>query len=187
MLGFAQPGGIADIEAALPAVVLLLGADEVAPNKFVGAYKVYVGHHGDNGARSADLILPAASYAEKHGTYVNLEGRVQRAEKAVFPPGEAREDWAIFRALSDLLGKPLPFDSFHQLHAAMIADYPQLARDGLIDLPWAPPALDAGASGEMRYPIADFYLTNAICRASPTMHACSEELVHGRPLQEAAE
>ena len=187
MLGFAQPGGLSDIEAATPALVLLLGADEVAPNKFVGAYKVYIGHHGDNGARSADLVLPAASYAEKHGTYVNLEGRVQRAEKAVFPPGEAREDWAIFRAVSDLIGRPLPFDSFHQLHAAMIADFPALAQDGLTTLPWAPPALDAKASGELRYSIADYYLTNAVCRASPTMHACSEELVHGRPLQEAAE
>jgi NADH-quinone oxidoreductase subunit G len=187
ILGFAQAGGIDAVDAAAPAVVLLLGADEVAPNKFVGAYKVYIGHHGDNGARSADLILPAAAYAEKHGTFVNLEGRVQRSEKAVFPPGEAREEWAIFRAVSDLLGRPLPFDSFHQLHAAMIADYPQLARDGLIDFGWSPPTLAAKAAGEMRYPIQDFYLTNAICRASPTMHACSEELVHGRPLQEAAE
>ncbi|MEO6361180.1 MAG: NADH-quinone oxidoreductase subunit NuoG [Sphingomicrobium sp.] len=187
VLGYAQKSGIADIEAAAPQVVLLLGADEVAANRFVGAYRVYVGHHGDAGAKSADLVLPAASYAEKHGTYVNLEGRVQRSEKAVFPPGEAREEWAIFRAVSQLVGKALPFDSFDELRAAMIAEYPQLGRDGLIDLPWSPPALDAKAEGPIHYPIADFYLTNAICRNSPTMRTCSDELVVGLPVQEAAE
>jgi NADH-quinone oxidoreductase subunit G len=180
VLGYAQRGGIADIEAAAPQVVLLLGADEVAPDRFPGAFKVYIGHHGDAGAKQADLILPAASYAEKHGTYVNLEGRVQRAERAVFPPGDAREDWAILRAVSGLLKAPLPFDDFHQLFAAMVAEFPQLGRDGLIDLAWAPPAIESKAEGPVRYPIADFYLTNAICRASPTMHICSEELLHGR-------
>ncbi len=173
ILGYAQKGGIADIEAAKPEVVLLLGADEVAADRFKGAFKVYIGHHGDAGARQADLVLPGASYAEKHGTYVNTEGRVQRSEKAVFPPGEAREDWAILRALSGLIGKPLPFDSFGDLRAAMVKDHPELGRDGLIDLPWAPPKLDAKAEGPVGYPIRDFYLTNAICRNSPTMHACS--------------
>jgi NADH-quinone oxidoreductase subunit G len=187
ILGYAQPGGIADIEAAAPGVVLLLGADEVAPDRFRGAFKVYVGHHGDVGAKTADLILPAASYAEKHGTYVNLEGRVQRGEKAVFPPGEAREDWAIFRAVSDLIGKTLPFDSFDELRTQMVGEYPQLGRDGLVDLPWAPPSLDAKAEGGVRYPIADFYLTNAIARSSPTMETCSAELLHGAPAMEAAE
>ncbi|MFL6733746.1 MAG: NADH-quinone oxidoreductase subunit NuoG [Sphingomicrobium sp.] len=187
ILGYAQNGGIADVEAASPEVVFLLGADEVAPDRFAGAYKVYVGHHGDAGASSADLILPAAAYAEKHGTYVNLEGRVQRAERAVFPPGEAREDWAIFRALSQLIGKTLPFDSFDELRAAMITEYPQLGRDGLVDLPWKAPKLDTKAEGLIRYPIADFYLTNAIARSSPTMHTCSDELVVGLPTQEAAE
>ena len=187
ILGYAQKGGIADIEAADPGLVLLLGADEVAPMRFGKAFKVYVGHHGDNGARMADLVLPAASYAEKHGTYVNTDGRVQRGEKAVFPPGEAREDWSIFRAVSALAGKPLKFDSFDQLRAAMIADYPQLGRDGLVDLPWAPPKLDPKASGTVGYPVKDFYLTNAICRSSPTMHRCSEELVHGQAVREAAE
>jgi NADH-quinone oxidoreductase subunit G len=187
ILGYALPGGIAEIDAAAPKLVLLLGADEVPARYFAGAFKVYVGHHGDAGAASADLVLPGAAYAEKHGTFVNLEGRVQRGERAVFPPGEAREDWSIFRAVSELLGKPLPFDSFGQLNAAMIAEYPPLGRDGLIDLPWAPPKLDAKASGEMRYPIADFYLTNAICRSSPTMRRCSEELLQGVPVMEAAE
>ncbi len=182
-----KPGGIADIEAASPEVVLLLGADEVAPDRFGGAYKVYIGHHGDNGAKQADLVLPGATYAEKHGTYVNTEGRVQRSEKAAFAPGEAREDWAILRAVSGLLGSPLPFDSFDQLHAAMIADHPELGRDGLIDLPWSPPKLAAKTDGKVGYAIKDFYLTNAICRASPTMHRCSEELVQGAAFEEAAE
>jgi NADH-quinone oxidoreductase subunit G len=188
ILGYAQKGGIADIEAAAPELVLLLGADEVAADRFRGAFKVYIGHHGDNGARQADLVLPGAAYAEKHGTYVNTEGRVQWSERAVFAPGEAREDWAILRAVSELAGKKLPFDSYDQLRARMIKEYPQLGRrDALIDLPWAPPKLSAKAEGPIRYPIADFYLTNAICRNSPTMQRCSEELVRGVAFKEAAE
>ena len=187
VLGYAQPGGLAGLEAAKPELVLLLGADEMSADRFEGAYKIYIGHHGDKGAKQADLVLPGAAYAEKHGTYVNTEGRVQRGEKATFPPGEAREDWAILRAVSELAGKALPFDRFGQLRAAMVAEYPQLGRDGLIDLPWTPPRLDAKASGPVRYAIADFFLTNAICRASPTMRRCSEELVQGLQFQEAAE
>ena len=187
MLGYSQKGGIADLEAAKPKLVLLLGADEVAETRFAGAYKIYIGHHGDNGARQADLVLPGASYAEKHGTYVNIEGRVQRSERATFPPGDAREDWTIFRAVSDLLGTPLPFDRFDQLRAAMIADTPALGEEGIIDMPWSPPTLDAKAEGVLAYPIHDFYLTNAICRASPTMRRCSEELIHGQAYAEAAE
>jgi NADH-quinone oxidoreductase subunit G len=188
ILGYAQPGGIADIEKAAPELVLLLGADEVAADRFKGAFKVYVGHHGDNGAKQADLILPGAAYAEKHGTYVNTEGRVQWAERAVFAPGEAREDWAILRAVSEFAGKKLPFDSYDQLRARMIKEFPPLGRrDALIDLPWAPPSLKAKAEGPIRYPIGDFFLTNAICRNSPTMHRCSEELVQGVAFREAAE
>ncbi|MEP7130153.1 MAG: NADH-quinone oxidoreductase subunit NuoG, partial [Sphingomicrobium sp.] len=187
ILGYSQKGGIADLEAAAPELVLLLGADEVAADRFKGAYKVYIGHHGDAGARMADLVLPGAAYAEKHGTYVNTEGRVQRAERAVFPPGKAREDWAILRAVSELAGKTLPFDSFSQLRAAMIAEYPELGRDGLIDLPWSPPKLPAKAECPIRYPIGDFFLTNAICRNSPTMQRCSDELVTGAQFKEAAE
>ncbi|MEO6581325.1 MAG: NADH-quinone oxidoreductase subunit NuoG [Sphingomicrobium sp.] len=187
VLGFAQPGGITDIDAATPQVVLLLGADEVPARYFPGAFKVYIGHHGDAGAASADLVLPGAAYTEKHGTYVNLEGRVQRGESAVFPPGQARQDWSILRAVSELLGAKLPFDSFDQLRKHMVRDHPELGRDGLIDLPWAPPKLDAKATGPMRLPVADFYLTNAITRASPTMRRCSDELLHGAPIAEAAE
>jgi NADH-quinone oxidoreductase subunit G len=187
ILGYAQPGGLADVEAADPHVVLLLGADEVAADKFKRAFKVYIGHHGDNGARMADLVLPGAAYAEKHGTYVNTEGRVQRGEKAAFPPGEAREDWSILRAVSQLVGKALTFDSFDQLRKQMVGEFPQLGREGLIDLPWAPPKLTAKAEGPVRYPIGDFFLTNAICRNSPTMQRCSEELVRGVTFKEAAE
>lgn len=180
ILGYARPGGIADLEAEDPEVVLLLGADEMPATRFEGSFKVYIGHHGDAGARQAHLVLPGAAYAEKHGTYVNTEGRVQRGEKAAFPPGEAREDWAILRAVSELAGRKLPFDSFAEVRAGMIAEYPQLGRDGLIDLQWSPPVLDAKASGPIRYPVADFFLTNAICRNSPTMRECSAVLVHGR-------
>jgi NADH-quinone oxidoreductase subunit G len=187
ILGYAQNGGIADVEAAKPEVVLLLGADEVDPARLAGSFKVYIGHHGDNGARMADLILPGAAYAEKHGTYVNTEGRVQRSERAAFAPGEAREDWTIFRAVSDLLGSPLPFDRFDQLRAKMIEEHPQLGADGLIALEWAPSKLDTKASGPVAYPIRDFYLTNAITRSSPTMQQCSAELIHGRSVLEAAE
>jgi NADH-quinone oxidoreductase subunit G len=187
ILGYAQKGGIADIDAAKPELLLLLGADEVPDGKFAKAFKVYVGHHGDRGAKQADLVLPAAAWSEKHGTYVNIEGRVQRSERGVFPPGDAREDWTIFRAVSDLIGKPLPFDRFDQLRAAMIADHPDLGVDGIIDWKWSAPKLDAKAEGRVGYVIKDFYLTNAICRASPTMQRCSEELVHGVTYQEAAE
>ena len=187
MLGFAQPGGIADIVAANPKLVFFLGADEVDFSAFAGSFKVYIGHHGDKGAHHADVILPGASYAEKAGTYVNLEGRVQRGDAAVFAPGDAREDWTILRALSDRLGATLPFDTFQGLRAAMFAEVPALATEGLVRYDWNPPVLDARAEGSVTYPIADFYLTNAICRASPTMQRCSAELVHGQDFAEAAE
>ena len=116
------------------------------------AFVVYQGSHGDAGAHRADVILPGAAYTEKNGIYVNTEGRVQRSEKAAFPPGEAREDWAILRAVSELAGKKLKFDSFAQLRAAMIKEFPELGNDGLIQFEWSPPRLDAKASGPVRYP-----------------------------------
>ena len=96
-------------------MLFLLGADDVDLSKFDKSFKVYVGHHGDAGAAGADVILPGAAFTEKAGTFVNTEGRAQFAEKAVFPPGDAREDWAILRALSDVLGHKLPFDSLGEL------------------------------------------------------------------------
>jgi NADH-quinone oxidoreductase subunit G len=187
MLGYAQKGGIADVIAADPKLVFLLGADEVDCSKLTGL-KVFIGHHGDKGAHAADVILPAASYAEKPGTYVNLEGRVQRSERAVFAPGDAREDWTIFRALSDVLGHTLPFNTLDELRAAMADEVPALGQEGLADYGWSAPKLSTALSGEVGgSPIQDFYLTNAICRASPTMARCSEELVHGVEFAEAAE
>ena len=188
MLGYAHDGGIKKLAAAQPKLAFFLGADEVDYNLFAGSFKVYVGHHGDNGAHHADVILPGAAYSEKSGTYVNLEGRVQRGERAVFPPGDAREDWAIFRALSDVLGKRLPFDSLDALRAEMTKAVPALGVEGLADYGWSEPSLSADVSGKIAdYPIKDFYLTNAICRASETMQKCSAELVHGTQILEAAE
>lgn len=185
MLGYTSKGGVADLHDAK--LTFFLGADECDFTKFTG-FKVFVGHHGDRGAHHADVILPGASYAEKSGTFVNLEGRVQRGERAGFPPGDAREDWAIFRALSDKLGKTLSFDTLDELRAAMALDCPDLAELGLKTFAWNPPSLGTAASGRIEsYPIKDFYLTNAICRASPTMQRCSAELIHGESFAEAAE
>jgi NADH-quinone oxidoreductase subunit G len=188
MLGYAHDGGIKKLAAAQPKLAFFLGADEVDYSLFADSFKVYVGHHGDNGAHHADVILPGAAYSEKSGTYVNLEGRVQRGERAVFPPGDAREDWAIFRALSDVLGKRLPFDSLDALRAEMAKAVPALGVEGLADYGWSEPSLPSDVNGKIiDYPIKDFYLTNAICRASETMQKCSAELVHGTQFLEAAE
>ncbi|MGN6500712.1 MAG: NADH-quinone oxidoreductase subunit NuoG [Tsuneonella sp.] len=187
MLGFAQKGGIADIVTAAPKVVLALGADEVDWSQFAGSLKVYIGHHGDKGAHAADVILPAAAFSEKDGTYVNTEGRVQFAEKAVFAPGEAREDWTILRALADALGVTVGFDSFAELQAAMIAEVPALGVEGLADYGKLPKPGKTKAKGRIAYPIKDFYLTNPIARASVVMQECSAELLHGYTQAEAAE
>ncbi|MEP3420792.1 MAG: NADH-quinone oxidoreductase subunit NuoG [Erythrobacter sp.] len=189
MLDFTVPGGMADIAAQSPKVVLSLGADEMNHEPFADSLKVYIGHHGDKGAHAADIILPAASYAEKDGTYVNTEGRVQFAEKSVFAPGDAREDWTILRALADALGVTVGFDSFAELQSAMIAEVPALGEEGLADY-GALPKADSKAKAEgsiSAYPIADFYLTNPIARASAVMQQCSAELIHGDELKEAAE
>ena len=189
MLGFAQKGGMKDVVAAKPKVVISLGADEMDFEPFADALKVYVGHHGDKGAHAADIILPGASYAEKDGTYVNTEGRVQFAEKAVFAPGDAREDWTILRALADALGVSVGFDSFAELQAAMIAEVPALGEEGLADFGAMPKASAKARTGGTisAYPIKDFYLTNAIARASAVMQQCSAELLGGGELAEAAE
>jgi NADH-quinone oxidoreductase subunit G len=189
MLGFTLPGGMGDIAAAKPKVLLSLGADEMDYAHYAKSLKVYIGHHGDKGAHHADIILPGASYAEKDGTYVNAEGRVQFAEKAVFAPGDAREDWTILRALADALGVTVGFDSFEQLQAKMIAAVPALGEEGLADYGALPKAdSDAKFEGEITgYPVKDFYLTNPIARASAVMQQCSDELLHGAEVKEAAE
>jgi NADH-quinone oxidoreductase subunit G len=190
MLGYARSGGMASLAEAKPKLVFLLGADEADLKPFAKSLKVYIGHHGDKGAHGADVILPAAAYSEKHGIHVNLEGRVQYSEKAVDPPGDAREDWSILRALSEVLGAKLPFDSFHALRQRLFADYPAFAVPGLVAFDWAPPRLDApkiAAGTEIAYPIKDFYLTNPIARSSPTLQRCSAEILHGQDYAEAAE
>ena len=189
MLDFAQENGMKDIAAAEPKVLLALGADEMDFEPYADALKVYIGHHGDKGAHAADIVLPAASFAEKDGTYVNTEGRVQYAEKAVFAPGDAREDWTIMRALADALKVEVGFDSFDELQAAMIAEVPSLGEEGLADYGALPSAdTSAAANGTIdAYPIKDFYLTNPIARASAVMQQCSAELLHGDELKEAAE
>jgi NADH-quinone oxidoreductase subunit G len=189
MLGYAQKGGIADLVAAKPKLLLSLGADEVDYAKFSDSIVVYIGHHGDKGAHAADIILPAAAFTEKAGTYVNTEGRVQFAEKAVFAPGDAREDWTVLRAMADALGVSVGFDSFEELRAAMIAEVPALGVEGLADYGKLPKAKKgAKPQGAIAgYPIKDFYLTNAIARASATMQRCSAELIHGEDFAEAAE
>jgi NADH-quinone oxidoreductase subunit G len=188
MLGYAQKGGVADLVAAKPKLLISLGADEVDYSKFSDSIIVYIGHHGDKGAHAADVILPAAAFSEKAGTYVNTEGRVQFADKAVFAPGDARDDWTILRAMADALGVKVGFDNFDQLRAAMVKAVPALGVEGLVDYGALPKAAKAKASGDIAgYPIKDFYLTNPIARASTTMRRCSAELLHGEDFAEAAE
>jgi NADH-quinone oxidoreductase subunit G len=160
-------------------VLFLLGADELAMDKIGSAFTVYIGSHGDAGAHRADVILPGATYTEKSGTYVNTEGRVQMTNRAGFAPGEGKEDWAILRALSDVLGNKLPFDSLQQLRAALYKEYPHLARIGTIE-PGDPAAVAALATQGGRLTkapfvsaVKDFYLTNPIARASAVMAECS--------------
>jgi NADH-quinone oxidoreductase subunit G len=171
-------------------VLFLLGADEIAMNALGSAFVVYIGTHGDNGAHRADVILPGAAYTEKSGTYVNTEGRVQMAARAGFPPGDAREDWAILRALSDVLGKRLPFDSLAELRAHLYAAYPHFGRvdqieAGSLDSVKALAGYNGKTSTEpFKNVIEDFYLTNPIARASAVMAECSA-LAASRPAMAA--
>ena len=158
-------------------VLFLLGADEieVAPGPCV----VYIGTHGDRGAHRADVILPGAAYPEKSALYVNTEGRVQMANRAAFPPGDAREDWAILRALSGVLGHTLPYDSLPQLRQALFAAYPhfmrldQIAAGEPADIGKLAKLGGAADKAPLRSSVAEFYLTNPIARASATMAECS--------------
>jgi NADH-quinone oxidoreductase subunit G len=158
-------------------VLFLLGADEIDVPP--GAFVVYIGTHGDDGAHRADIILPGAAYTEKSGLYVNTEGRVQRANRASFPPGDAREDWAILRALSETLGKKLPFDSLAQLRRELFASYPHLQRIDAIEQGDAADLRTLAGKGgtpdkaPFRQAFEDFYLTNPIARASAVMAECS--------------
>ncbi|MBN9454751.1 MAG: NADH-quinone oxidoreductase subunit G [Bosea sp.] len=191
-LGFVPGEGGLDAAAMVKPgaldVLFLLGADEIEVPE--GAFVVYQGTHGDRGAHRADVILPGSAYTEKSGTYVNTEGRVQMGDRATFPPGDAREDWAILRALSGHLGKTLPFDSLAGLRKALYEAHPHFAAlDGL-------PANDASEIGKLAGlggktdkagfapVVADFYQTNPIARASAVMAECSA-LASGRHRQAA--
>jgi NADH-quinone oxidoreductase subunit G len=160
-------------------VLFLLGADEYDTSAMGEAFVIYMGTHGDAGAHRADVILPAAAYTEKSGTYVNTEGRVQMTERAVFPPGDAKEDWAIIRALSSVLGQTLPFDSLTQLRSAMYSEVPHLARidhiaqGSIEDVRKLAKAAVATTSAPLASAVADFYLTNPIARASAVMGECA--------------
>ena len=156
-------------------LVYLLAADEIDPRRLGKAFVVYQGHHGDAGAQRADVILPGAAYTEKPGTYVNTEGRVQWAFRAGYPPGEAREDWAILRALSERLGKTLPYDTLDQVRARLAAVNRSFAAlDQQAAGGWGTFG-KAGSLGEAPFvsPIANFYMTCPISRVSRTMAECT--------------
>ena len=165
-LGCVTEGGIA---AALGAdVIYNLGADEIdLPD---GAFVIYQGSHGDRGAHRADVILPGAAWTEEPGIFVNTEGRPQMANRAGFPPGEARENWAILRALSAVLGRQLPFDSLPELRRQMVAAAPHLAAiDRVPENAWSAVAPAEFGAGAFAAPGGDHYLANPIMRASEVM------------------
>ncbi len=178
-LGLVTPGGIEGVFAGCEKgdieVVYLLAADEFDMKRLGKAFVIYQGHHGDAGAHRADVVLPGAAYAEKPGIYANTEGRIQLARRAGFPPGEAREDWAILRALSAVLGKKLPYDSLDQLRQRLVQANPVFAA---LDRQEAGAWGTFGTPGAMgdapfRSPIANYYMTCPISRASQTMAACT--------------
>ncbi|MBM3644700.1 MAG: NADH-quinone oxidoreductase subunit G [Alphaproteobacteria bacterium] len=156
-------------------VVYLLGADEIDTGALGKAFVIYQGHHGDAGAQRADVILPGAAYTEKSGTYVNTEGRVQQTRRAVHPPGDAREDWTILRALSAVLEKTLPYDTLDQVRARLVAVNPVFAG---LDRQTAGAWGAFGATGSLgdapfARAVANFYMTCPVSRASETMAACT--------------
>jgi NADH-quinone oxidoreductase subunit G len=166
-VGACTDGGLA---AALDGaeVIFNLGADEVEIAK--DTFVIYQGSHGDRGAHRADIILPGAAYTEENGLFVNTEGRPQLAMRAGFAPGEAKENWAILRALSAELGATLPWDTLGALRAAMVAAHPHLGRiDAVPQNDWRPLPVATPSKAEFRYAVADFYLSNAIARASTLM------------------
>jgi NADH-quinone oxidoreductase subunit G len=179
-IGFVPGEGGVNLAAMLKGgmdVLFNLGADEI--DIPAGAFVIYQGTHGDRGANRADVILPGAAYTEKSATYVNTEGRPQMTNRAVFPPGDAREDWAITRALSEKLGATLLFDNLQQLRAALYKAVPHLAALDQIT-PANPSAITKLAKGGGKLTttpfaetVPDFYLTNPIARASATLAECS--------------
>jgi len=188
-LGFVPTAGGRDVAGILEGAesgaikfVWLLGADEIDVARLSKALVVYQGHHGDAGAAVADIVLPGAAYTEKDATYVNLEGRVQRTRRANFPPGEAREDWTILRAFSEVNGKTLPYDTLADVRARMVAIAPTFETiNQVTPAAWeefgTPGALSVGA---LAGTVEDFYMTDVISRASHTMAQCSDLFVTGQ-------
>ena len=189
-LGFVPGKGAMDAKSMLTDadVLFLLGADELDFTKKTAGFTVYIGSHGDNGAHHADVILPGATYTEKFGTYVNTEGRVQATNRAGFAPGEARDDWAILRALSDVLGHKLPFDSLPALRASLYEEFPHFAAIDTVEEADGSVIAKLGAKpGKMNKaafasPVKDFYLTNPIARASAVMAECSQLAKNATPI-----
>jgi NADH-quinone oxidoreductase subunit G len=184
-LGFVPGQGGRDLAGILDgassgeiAAVYLLGADEIDTAKLGQAFVIYQGHHGDRGAHRADVILPGAAYTEKNATYVNTEGRAQLGRMAVFPPGEAREDWKIVRALAEALGKRLPYDTLGQVRRRLADAAPTFRALGAVTRSeWAPFATEGAIDpAPFVMPIDNYYMTDPISRASPTMAQCIEEL-----------
>ncbi len=171
----------------------LLGADEFDARAQVGwkTFVIYQGHHGDHGAARADVILPGAAYTEKDGLYLNMEGRVQFARKASTPPGDAKEDWKVLRALSDVLGQVLPYDTQVQLWARIADEFPHFAQaDTIRPAKWGEFGTKGKAVAREDFvnPVRNYYMTNAICRASGVMAQCSAAFdVVGDKLMKAAE
>ena len=161
-------------------LVYLLGADEIDMSLLGNAFVVYQGHHGDAGAHRADVVLPGAAYTEKDATYVNLEGRVQHARRAVFPPGGAKEDWAIVRALSLLVGKPLAYNSLAGVRDRMVAVAPHfLQLDKTAPEKWqagSAKAIEGLSGAPLEEFVGNFYMTDPISRASKTMAQCTREI-----------
>ncbi|MEM9783673.1 MAG: molybdopterin-dependent oxidoreductase, partial [Pseudomonadota bacterium] len=171
-IGFTDPGGVAGVLDGAR-VVFNLGADEI--DMPAGSFVVYQGSHGDRGAHRADVILPGAAWTEQSGFFVNTEGRVQMAARASFPPGDAREDWAILRALSSRLDVPLPYDSLDDLRRALFEAHPQMRRLGQIaPSAWQPVAASGSVSMRPLRPVGrEHYLVNPIARASQVLAECS--------------
>jgi NADH-quinone oxidoreductase subunit G len=185
-LGFVPGNGGRDVEGILGGassgdidVVYLLAADEIDTARLGDAFVIYQGHHGDAGAHRADVILPGAAYTEKNGTYVNTEGRVQLARQAAQPPGDAREDWAIIRALSDVVGGGLSFSTLGDVRARLVEVNPLFDQIGEVEAATWSTFGEAGSmsSTPLESAVSNYYMTCPISRASETMAECSREFV----------
>ncbi len=167
-------------------VTWLLGADEIRPDELApDAFVIYQGHHGDRGAQLADIVLPSSAYTEKEATWMNCEGRMQRSRTAVPPPGEARHDWAIIRALAEVLGANISYEDLNSLQQELdqfghLDQIPQVSSDSnlLETLRYlSDQILPVHPNTPLKSPISDYYLSDCISRASPTMASCSQQFV----------